>query len=34
MSFGDYVADSEDIFEFLGGLSEWYVGNKTHEAYK
>lgn len=34
VSFGDYVANSEDIFEFLGGLSEWYVGNKTHEAYK
>lgn len=34
VSFGDYVATSEDIFEFIGGLGEWYVGNRVGKEYK
>ena len=34
VQFGDYVATSEDIFEFLDGLSEWYVENRVGKEYK
>ena len=34
VSLEDYAATSEDIFDFLGGLGEWYVGNRTHKEYK